>query len=257
MYRTRYFSTLVILLSLAACSSISQQSLRGPGWYLVKPTDTLYSIAWRYGLDYQDLAQWNGIGEPYLIKPGQQLVLVQPQSLPAQPATMATADRQTPRPGGKSMPSTSRGLPPTAKQETGRAPAKVKSLTTLPDKVVSWRWPTDGKLLNRFSSRDLSKRGIDIAGKIGQPVYAVADGKVVYSGTGLADYGNLIIVKHNSTFLSAYAFNKSRLVKEGMQVKSGAKIALMGTGKSNQAMLHFQIRKKGKPVDPLSYLPDR
>ena len=121
---------------------------------------------------------------------------------------------------------------------------------------MNWQWPTNGKLLNRFSYGDLNRRGIDIAGKIGQPVYAVADGRVVYSGTGLADYGNLIIVKHNSTFLSAYAFNRSRLVKEGMQVKSGSKIALMGRGKDDQPMLHFQIRKKGKPVDPLQYLPE-
>ncbi len=254
MFLTRYFSVILILLAVSGCSSIGQQSLRGPGWYLVKPTDTMYSIAWRYGLDYQDLARWNGISEPYLIKPGQQLVLVQPRSLPAQSPSVAATGNQA---GGKARPSTSSGLPASVKKGTAKAPAKVKSLTTLPDNKVSWRWPTDGKLLNRFASWDLSKRGIDIAGKIGQPVYAVADGKVVYSGTGLADYGNLIIVKHNSTFLSAYAFNKSRLVKEGMQVKSGAKIALMGTGKNNQAMLHFQIRKKGKPVDPLSYLPDR
>ncbi len=254
MFRTRFISVLFILLAVSACSSIGQQSMRGPGWYLVKPTDTMYSIAWRYGLDYQDLARWNGISEPYLIKPGQQLVLVQPQSLPAQSAAVAATGNQA---GGKARPSTSSGVSASAKKGTAKAPAKVKSLTTLPDREVSWQWPTDGKLLNRFASWDLSKRGIDIAGKIGQPVYAVADGKVVYSGTGLADYGNLIIVKHNNTFLSAYAFNKSRLVKEGMQVKSGAKIALMGTGKNNQAMLHFQIRKKGKPVDPLSYLPDR
>lgn len=255
MLRPRFFSALFILFALTACSSISQQSLRGPGWYLVKPTDTLYSIAWRYGLDYQDLAQWNSISEPYLIKPGQQLVLVQPKSLPTSSPSMAATGRQSPESAGKTRPSTSSGL--AAQKGPTKTPARVKSLTTLPDKVVSWRWPTDGKLLNRFASWDLSKRGIDIAGKIGQPVYAVADGRVVYSGTGLADYGNLIIVKHNNTFLSAYAFNKSRLVKEGMQVKSGAKIALMGTGRDNQAMLHFQIRKKGKPVDPLSYLPDR
>ncbi len=132
----------------------------------------------------------------------------------------------------------------------------VKPLTPSYKQTIYWRWPTQGKVINLFSINDLDSRGIDIAGEIGQPVYAVAEGKVVYSGTGLTGYGNLIIVKHDNTYLSAYAYNSNRLVQEGVQVKKGTHIANMGSGKNNVPMLHFQIRKNGKPVDPLLYLPD-
>lgn len=230
----RHSASIFLLFVLLACSSLPQQSLKGPGWYLVKPTDTLYSIAWRYAIDYQDLARWNGLSDPYIIHPGQQLVLIEPEKLPASSPLPATVAVET---------------------EAG-SPVVVKSLTPSYSQVVRWRWPTQGKVLSRFSANDLERRGIDIAGKIGQPVHAVEDGKVVYSGTGLSGYGNLIIVKHNDTFLSAYAFNRNRLVKEGELVKRGAVIAEMGQGKDNIPMLHFQIRKQGKPVDPMLYLPD-
>lgn len=229
----RYSVTLLILLSVFACTAIQQQRLNGPGWYLVKPTDTLYSIAWRYGLDFRKLAAWNGLAEPFAINPGQQLVLLEPVNIPT----------QVPKPG-KTVKNTS--LP---------RPVVVKPLTPEFNRVIRWRWPTHGKVLNRFSVNDLERRGIDIAGKLGQPVYAVAEGRVVYSGNGLAGYANLIIVKHNDTFLSAYAYNRKRLVTEGMNVKRGMLIAEMGQGKDKTAMLHFQIRKDGQPVDPLPYLP--
>jgi lipoprotein NlpD len=230
----RYFLIFIFGLMLSACQAINQQRLKGPGWYLVKPTDTLYSIAWRYGIDYKTLATWNGLGEPFQIKPGQQLILVKPDEFP----TVAGKQKVI-----------------IEKSETGK-PVIVKSLTTEYNKVIRWRWPTQGKVLNRFSVKALDRRGIDIAGKIGQPVYAVADGSVVYSGNGLADYANLIIIKHNETYLSAYAYNQKRLVQEGVHVKKGAKIAQMGQGKNNVAALHFEIRKNGDPVDPLLYLPE-
>ena len=228
-----YRSILLALLwsSLSACSHLHQQSLKGPGWYLVKPTDTLYSIAWRYGLDYRELALWNGLQEPYQIKPGQQLVLIRPVKIPT----------------------------PIAQKETksSHKPPKVvvKSLTPDYNRVIRWRWPTEGKVVNRYEISDLDRHGIDIAGRLGQPVYAVAEGKVVYSGKGLANYGNLIIVKHNETFLSAYAFTRKRLVVEGTTVKRGELIAEMGQGRDQMALLHFQIRKDGKPVNPELYLP--
>jgi len=221
------------LLLLSACTAIKQHNLNGPGWYKVKPTDTLYSVAWRYGLDFQELATWNEISAPYVIKPGQQLTLLKPAKLPA-------------------------------KLETGRVSADkslkykaviVKPLAESYNRVIRWRWPTKGEVINRFTLSKLDQHGIDIAGKIGQPVFAVADGKVVYSGTGLSGYGNLIILKHDNTYLSAYAHNSKILVKEGVQVSRGSHIADMGKGKNKKPILHFQIRKKGKPVDPLLYLP--
>lgn len=236
MSRKWRFFVVSILLILAACSSIQQQSLKGPGWYQVKQTDTLFSIAWRYGLDYRDLALWNGLPEPYNIHPGQQLILIEPDHIPP-PSNQQTIIVE--------------------KSDTG-SPVIVKSLTPSYNRAIRWLWPTRGKVLKRFPDKGFDRRGIDIAGKIGQPVYSVADGKVMYSGTGLSGYGNLIIIKHNDTFISAYAYNRNRLVQEGMQVKRGTRIAHMGQGYNgvkNLAALHFQIRKNGKPVDPLLYLP--
>jgi len=229
----RLRTLLLMVLLLSGCQALEQHRLKGPGWYLVKPTDTIYSIAWRYGLDYRTLALWNGLGEPYQVSPGQQLILVQPDKIPSASSAKTIVVEKT---------------------KSGK-PVVVKSLTPEYNRVIRWRWPTEGKVLNRFSTKALDRHGIDIAGEIGQPVYAVADGKVVYSGKGLADYGNLIIIKHNDMYLSAYAYNQARLVNEGMQIKRGAKIAKMGQGKNKVAILHFQIRKNGKPVDPLLYLP--
>ncbi len=227
-------SLIALLPLLVSCAAIKSQRLKGPGWYRVKPTDTLYSVAWRYGLDYRQLAQWNGLSEPYHIEPGQQLILLKPDKIPSQ---VVPAEKKR----DKSL---------------KKSPAViVKPLKPSYNRVIRWRWPTRGKIINRFSLLKLDRHGIDIAGKIGQPVRAVADGKVVYSGTGLSGYGNLIIIKHNAIYLSAYAYNSKRLVKEGKRVKGGEHIADMGVGKDNRPMLHFQIRKKGKPVDPLKYLP--
>jgi len=241
---------LLLVLSLGGCAAIEQHRLKGPGWYLVKPTDTLYSIAWRYGLDYRELARWNGLQDPYLIHPGQQLILLEPDEVVVsqQPNEM---DSQQPVVITKASKNKQKPLTRPA-QVTQKTKA---SNTQSPNTNLGWIWPTEGKIVTRFAAKQLDRRGIDIAGKIGQPVYAVAAGKVVYSGTGLAGYGNLIIVKHNNTYLSAYAYNQSRQVKEGEQVNQGTLIAKMGQGREQQASLHFQIRKNGKPVDPLQYLP--
>jgi lipoprotein NlpD len=199
---------------------------------MVKKSDTLYSIAWRYGLDYKQLARWNRIDINQPIHPGQRLRLLKPDSgIAVDSKTRSTAAGST-------------------KSTTGSSPASVSR------DPGQWIWPTSGKPLNTFLASRLDRRGIDIAGKAGQAVRAVADGKVVYSGNGLAGYGNLIIIKHSDTYLSAYAYCQERLVQEGAAVTAGKIVAKMGQ-KDNQAKLHFEIRRNGKPVDPMKYLPNR
>ncbi|MCP4487371.1 MAG: peptidoglycan DD-metalloendopeptidase family protein [Gammaproteobacteria bacterium] len=234
---------LILLLSVALLvSCISpravNQRIASKGSYLVKPSDTLYSIAWRYGLDNKVLARWNQIDVNSTIYPGQQLILIEPERTGTQtiPVTQTVSTVSVPSPQSK-----------TTKPATSMAGSSPKH----------WLWPTSGKLLNTFSAQKLDRRGIDIGGKLGQAIHAVADGRVVYSGNGLAGYGNLIIIKHSDTYLSAYAYSQERLVSEGVKVKAGMKIAEMGQHKTRTARLHFQIRKNGKPVNPLKFLPKR
>lgn len=247
---------LIAAVLLAACATgrPPADGTRGPGWYTVKRSDTLYSIAWRYGLDYQELARWNGIDVSAPIYPGQRLRLLKPydQSTPAVSAGASAAgssEDKAPSADSGSRAATGSGSGSAAAAVTASDPA------TLSD-PVKWTWPTAGKPLNTFLATKLDRRGIDIAGTQGQAVVAVADGKVVYSGNGLAGYGNLIIIKHSDTFLSAYAYCQERLVQEGASVKAGELVAKMGRH-DNQAKLHFEIRRNGKPVDPMKYLPDR
>ena len=134
---------------------------------------------------------------------------------------------------------------------------KVTTTTSSSNKRLTWRWPTSGKILSTYSKSAAGRKGIDIAGKSGQSIIAAASGKVVYSGNGLPRYGNLLIIKHNDVYLSAYAHNKTLLVKEGQLVKAGQKIALLGRSGTQQNQLHFEIRRNGKPVDPMRFLPKR
>ncbi len=239
--------TLLISVVLAGCVTVKPSTTiqRGPGWYTVKRSDTLYSIAWRYGLDYNQLAAWNGIDVDAPIHPGQRLRLIRPTD---------TAVAATPTGPAKPPPKPASAAP--AKTTKPAAPAPSPAIVYSGRDPRSWLWPTDGRLLSSFSATDLARRGIRVVGKAGQPVRAVADGKVVYSGNGLAGYGNLIIIKHSNTYLSAYAYCQERLVQEGILVKAGSKVATMGT-RENRAQLHFEIRRNGKPVDPLKYLPKR
>lgn len=198
--------------------------------HIVRKGDTLYSIAFDAGLDYRAVARWNDIRPPYVITPGQKLRLRPP---PGYRPTV-TASREP-------------GRPATRKVEPERRPAVSTA-------AASWQWPARGQIIRRFS-RDSANPGIDIAGEAGQTVRAAADGRIVYSGDGLRGYGQLIIVKHNESFLSAYAHNRKLLVQEGDQVRRGQPIAEMGATGTDRVKLHFEIRKQGTAVDPLKYLP--
>jgi len=233
--RALYYLIIVIGLSSCAGMNDSVPGKTGASWYTVKKSDTIYAIAWRYGLDYQELARWNQIDPDFVIHPGQRLRLDKSENL-----TLLAANSNQ----GRSAKKTS---------STGQ---KKSSQAIKTEKMkIKWRWPTSGKIMNTFAANELDRKGIDIAGKLGQAVRAVANGKVVYSGNGLAGYGNLIIIKHNDTYLSAYAYNQQRLVKEGMTVKGGTVISKMGQHPDGTTRLHFEIRKNGNPVDPLRYMP--
>ena len=228
---------------------------------VVNRGDTLYGIAFRNGIDVRDLAAWNGISAPYTIYPGQSLRLYPRGG--ATPTRVATTPT---RPA--SAPATKPVSPPPAKPAAGTSTAPVRPVATtpaLPAPVpaappasdIRWRWPAQGTLLNRFVAGEPTRQGIDITGDAGTPVNAAADGVVVYSGSGLVGYGELVIIKHDDAWLSAYGHNRARMVNEGAVVKAGQQIAVMGRTGAPRDMLHFAIRHHGKPVDPLVYLPKK
>jgi lipoprotein NlpD len=247
----RALSALLITFALQGCTELYRwpdrlgrpRARREPapqGYYVVKPGDTMYSIAFRHQLDFREFAAWNDVGPDFLIHPGELLRLSQPpgyarSSEPAVrtapgPSTGAPA-RSTPRP-----PPPSRPLPP--------------EVTT----TIAWQWPTAGAVAKPFGD---GGKGVDIGGALGQPVVAAGAGKVVYSGRALKGYGELIIIKHDDVHLSAYGYNRRRLVDEGATVAAGQPIAELGLGPEQKPALHFEIRKRGKPVDPAGYLPTR
>lgn len=325
--------TILLAVILVACSS--QGKKWNPNDYTVKSGDTIYAIAWRYELDPEEFAAWNGISTSKFIKPGQRLHTRKPYNFDATrgtkhasdiaylPQTAVPADRVSKNPVTYSRNQRS-GVPKWVKASKGdtlyglskstgvsverlaqlnqlKKPYTIKpgqtiflkpikpksgsSVATRPSNkptkkttkktvstatikikqpnshtvhwpgTVRWQKPVKGKIIKKFSHQRNDSKGIDIAGKQGDVIVASADGKVVYSGNGLISYGNLIIIKHNKTYLSAYAYNRKLLVKEGDMVKSGQKIAEMGRKDKLSPRLHFEIRKNGKPVDPLKYLP--
>ncbi len=208
----------------------------------VRPGETLYAIGWRYGVDYRTLARWNGIDPPYTIRPGQVLRVAPPRPNWWEEEEAEAQDADAP--------------PPTVKKRTAptTSPPPPKAASSGP---IAWRWPVQGPILRTFRLQPPVNKGIDIGGRLDAPVRAAAGGEVVYAGQGLIGYGNLVIVKHDQNFLSAYAHNKTLLVKEGDRVSAGQVIARMGRDNRGRVALHFEIRRRGKPVDPLRLLPRR
>ena len=239
--------------------------------YTVKRGDTLYAIAFRLGLDFRELAARNGIRAPYTINVGQVLQTSKPKvstsnkssktSDSGRSTTTRTASSKSKASGVKSKPSSvksTESASTSTKVAKKTQPSKKASSSKAvePNRPVSrWRWPSRGKVVRTFASN--VHKGIDIAGSRGDPVTATAAGKVVYAGAGVTGYGSLIIVKHNDTYLSAYGHNEQLLVSEGSVVKVGQQIATMGSSGTNSVKLHFELRRLGKPVDPLTLLPKR
>lgn len=221
--------------------------------------ETLYSIAWRYNLDYKKLAAANNLDSRYTIYPGQVLHLDTSNVVERTPAKPVTQHpKPAPKPIEKPPASVEKATPPSTQRS-------IKTTKSVTQKVNSgaeftpkdWVWPANGKLITTFSSESALHKGIDISGDLGEPVIAAAVGTVVYSGDGLRGYGKLIIIKHSEKYLSAYAHNRRLLVAEGENVKMGQQIAEMGSTGTNRVKLHFEIRHDGKPVNPLSYLPKK
>lgn len=230
--------------------------------HVVQPGETLYAIAWQHGLDYQDLATWNRIAPPYTIYPGQELTLVPSRGTrraraPAEPQTPPAKMRtDAPKPDATRA-TEAKNTRAAAEKNTGKRkvdgtqPARREPEAD--GRITRWHWPAKGPLITTFENS--GRKGVNIAGQLGAPVYAAADGRVVYTGGGLRGYGELIIVKHSQRYLSAYAHNNKLLVQEGDPVTGGQRIADMGRTGTDRVMLHFEIRRDGKPVDPIAFLP--
>lgn len=230
--------------------------------------DTLYSIAWEAGRDYRELSEWNNIPPPFLIKPGQVIRLYPPEKREPRAASINTAAAAAPAaPAAVAIPkasssSTKKQKAPARKPDTKANTRPKTTAKPAPTPVPaharsgSWQWPATGSLVARFQESN-GRKGIDIAGQRGQAVSAAEGGRVVYQGSGLRGYGQLIIIKHDDDYLSAYAHNAKVHVKEGDVVKRGQRIADMGDSGTDRVKLHFEIRRQGTPVDPLRYLPAR
>ncbi|MBJ9977823.1 peptidoglycan DD-metalloendopeptidase family protein [Pseudomonas sp. S75] len=272
------FKLLVVALAmgtlLAGCSSSGSSGARvvdrnssapkrptvTSGQYVVRPGDTLFSIAFRYGWDYKELAARNGIAPPYTIRPGQPIRFSSGAGGSTTVVTSSPSSSSrttvTRRPVGATVsPATTRDK--TAAAASGATAPVVTQVPAAERAVGGWTWPANGVLIGKFASNGSLNKGIDIAGDLGQPVFAASDGAVVYAGSGLRGYGELIIIKHNDTYVSAYGHNRRLVVREGQQVKAGQTIAEMGSTGTDRVKLHFEIRRQGKPVDPLQFLPRR
>jgi lipoprotein NlpD len=217
-----------------------------PGFYSVRSGDTLTKIALDHGQAWRDIAKWNGLDNPNVIEVDQVLRVVPPVSEVAANRPMVST-----KPSAASPQASNSAAGPT----TAASPAPSAANAANSDDNLVFAWPHPGQVLTAFD--EVKNKGLDFAGKAGDPVLAAADGKVVYAGSGLRGYGNLVILKHNNTYLTAYAHNQSLLVKEDQNVQKGQRIAEMGNSDADRVKLHFEIRKQGKPVDPAKLLPSR
>lgn len=294
--RRRFVRGLLVILAatMAACASnppapvvdrseVQAAEVPVDGLYRMHRGDTLHGIAFKYGLDWRSIARWNAIGSPYTIYPDQVLRLTEPpprstasstvqtRAVPTQRATTRTVTpppptRATTAAPATSSPSTTASTAPATVNAASKAPEPAASAPPRPAPAAQkpplaapsdWIWPSDGRLLRTFKAGDPSRNGLDITAQAGSPVKATAAGDVVYSGNGLIGYGELVIIKHSDRMLSAYAHNRRRLVAEGDRVSQGQVIAEVGTNDRRETLLHFEIRRDGKPVDPMGYLPKR
>jgi lipoprotein NlpD len=303
----RLLARAVVVLSLVGCASHTQQRapvedrsrssssgsasaprvLPGaenagkPGYYTVKPGDTLIRVSLETGQNWRDLATWNNLDNPNLIEVGQVLRVVAPSDTTASAASgtggpAATKPIASPRiearaidptkpgassasgaaaasaakPGASAASGITVAASPPASSPEGKEPKDTRD-----SDEPNWQWPANGPLLGGFEEG--KRKGLAIGGKAGDPIFAAADGRVVYAGSGLRGYGNLVIIKHNAEYLTAYAHNQALLVKEDQAVRKGQKIAEMGSTDAERVQLHFEIRKQGKPVDPARQLPTR
>lgn len=258
----------VLTVLLGGCSTgyapVSERSLGArsaaklpaPASYRVKKGDTLYSIAFRYGLDYRQVARWNGIDSRYLIHVGQKLSLRAPSSRSA-PSTTAGSTASASKAATTARTASAQKSSSTTASSQSASSSQPTSNTSLSSGPVRWHWPHEGKVVLAFGRGQPENKGLDIAGKEGEAVKAAAHGEVVYAGNGLLGYGNLVIINHDKNYLSAYAHNSRIFVREGDKVKAGEKIAEIGNTGATRPMLHFEIRRDGNPVDPMRYLPKR
>ncbi len=253
MFQTAtYVSIIAICVVMTGCLSSREfisteekfsESKKATGFHIVEKGDTLFSIAWTYGWDYHELANTNSITKPYIIYVGQKIDVVTPPLV--KKAAVVSSD------GKSSKWKPKREKPANSKVATRLSTPNKPSLAT----KKGWKWPAKGKVVERFLANDSQNKGIDITGKLGESVNAAAAGTVVYAGKGLRGYGNLVIIKHDATFLSAYAHTSRILVREKEKVKAGQIIAEIGSTGTNRVKLHFEIRRNGRPVDPLQFLP--
>ena len=262
LFTLRVINILIIISILFSCSSnrVADVSERSNQYnnkgkiHIVAKGETLFSIAWRYGLDLKKMADFNGIKSPYTIYPSQKLRV-----------DIRSSKTNTIGSNSLSQSSKNNDVSGQKKSRSGNisgSEKRSKNASPLTEKGIlqgspKWQWPTAGKLIASFQGDSGLNKGIDLGGKLGEPVLAAASGRVVYAGSGLSGYGNLLIIKHSEIFLSAYAHNSELLVKEGDFIKVGQRIADMGSSGTDRVKLHFEIRSEGSPVDPLKHLPKR
>ncbi|MFO8154614.1 MAG: peptidoglycan DD-metalloendopeptidase family protein [Pseudomonadota bacterium] len=264
---------LASLLFLGGCAGTLFEGDRSerlhwfPRYHTVEEGETLYSIAWRYGYDYPVVAEWNDIAPPYTIKQGQRLRVAPPSDFDPRGARAGrsragegafNARRQSDtESAGREEPASNVSSRPDRPSRASARPAPNERAVASAPTDIDWAWPTDGEVVRSFPPDASGKRGIAIAGGTGDPVRAAADGRVVYAGSGLIGYGQLIILKHDPVYLSAYAHNSRLLVDEGDRVEQGELIAEMGDSGTDRVQLHFEVRRDGRPVDPEAHLPGR